>query len=356
MQYLITCQMLHWHVTLSFAAVMARAVCMHQHALDKAVISAVRRGETSDLVPLIHEGCNLSYVDSRWGKSALMFAVERGDKQQVEILLSEGAPVNMSHWPAYMDPTKQDDAVFKGITCLMMAVLKGHVDLLETLLQRGAVFGMLEKSTTVLHMAAYAGQAEMVERLLSLGMCPDVQDDGGNSPLSLSVNKGQSAVLRFWCRNFLKNFWSDTWHHNEHLATVRVLLRHGARVNVMNSFMLNTVAVYLLDSVCRQNTFPTDKCSYKIASVRLLQGAGEHVPEGIHCSLHGNIHANVHPPLVVKDPKPLSLLSLSRYYVRQHLLNVHHGRNLFTTVPKLCIPRELKSFLLYDVDIPLGNV
>ena len=111
-------------------------------------------------------------------------AAERGDAQELERLLREGADVNAS----------QGD----GMTALHWASMNGRTDLVEMLLYAGAT---VQPSTrlggyTPLHLASNEGHAAVVLELLGGGADPDVMTTTGVSALHLAAESGDPETVQ----------------------------------------------------------------------------------------------------------------------------------------------------------------
>jgi len=86
--------------------------------------------------------------------AALIVAVEKGHRNIVSLLLDRGADVSK---------------VVKGTTALITAVEQGHQDIVSLLLERGADVSKVVRGTTALNRAAFKGQQDIVSLLLDRG-------------------------------------------------------------------------------------------------------------------------------------------------------------------------------------------
>ena len=124
-------------------------------------------------------------------------AARAGDLDRVQKLVVQGADVN--------------GRAIKEETPLMHAALAGKGDVVNYLLQRGAnIEARNQHGLTALHAAAYGGHTDIVTLLISKGL--DVNEASNRfqvSPLSLASEEN-------------------------HVETVKELLRHGADVHATN--------------------------------------------------------------------------------------------------------------------------
>lgn len=115
-----------------------------------------------------------------------------------EILLSNGADVNATN--------DQD------FTLLHYAAFRGQANIAKILLDKGADVNTRTKyEQTPLHRAALNGQVTMVDILLANGADVNAKDRLGETPLDLSVERLMEGYNR------------------EHMEVKEILEKHGAR-------------------------------------------------------------------------------------------------------------------------------
>ena len=120
-------------------------------------------------------------MDSLSGKIPLLLAVERGDVELVESLLSAGA-----------DPNLGDTA---GMTPLSLASLKGNYSMVKVLLSYGARLD-LRTPYPPLTMAIKGGNPEIVRELINRGMEVNYSDSEGITPLHLAARLGHAEIVK----------------------------------------------------------------------------------------------------------------------------------------------------------------
>ncbi|KAL4168594.1 hypothetical protein KRP22_011992 [Phytophthora ramorum] len=112
-----------------------------------------------------------------------------------------------------------NDIDVDGFTALMVAAAEGHRDVVRALLRRGADVGVRthELRSTALHFAAKNGDAEIVAALCECDTAVvDCWNVNADTPLIWACIEGRAAA-------------------------VKVLLKHGADVNVLNQFGASTL-------------------------------------------------------------------------------------------------------------------
>lgn len=130
--------------------------------------------------------------------SDIHYAAEVGSIRQVKKFLNKDIDVNAKE--------KGEN----GETPLHVAALHGHKDIVEFLIESGAMVDSRDNDgRTPLHPAGWAGETEVATILIRHGADVNAQDNFGDTPLHRAVHKGRKK-------------------------TVQCLLRHGADVNLSN--------------------------------------------------------------------------------------------------------------------------
>lgn len=116
--------------------------------------------------------------------TALYTASQAGQKQVVEVLLREGAAVNVDRLIAYQP--------------LHVAAWPGRTAVAELLLDAGAEIDVpaYTSGDTPIHLAVEKGKTEMVRFLLSRGADATIADAGGITPLYTAVPKNYVDIVR----------------------------------------------------------------------------------------------------------------------------------------------------------------
>ncbi len=180
---------------------------------------AVNKKNLKAIELLLAQGADINSRDKN-NETPLGAAVFRGQKETVSLLLSHGADVNAAYirecefrgaiplhialrWGhfeiARMLVLKGANVnavgLWEGVTPLHMAV-KDRA-LLELMLEHGGqINSRASDGTTCLHLAAQAGQDDLVRYLIAKGASVNAQDRNGNTPLHLAAKTGRRASCR----------------------------------------------------------------------------------------------------------------------------------------------------------------
>jgi ankyrin repeat protein len=116
------------------------------------------------------------------GNTPLMWAASVGNEQLVELLIDQGASVNLQN--------------FVGETALYIAAARGFEKICALLIENGSNtrFSTLEGSSP-LHIAAASGHVSIVYLLATRGAYLNSTDEEGDTPLHYAVREGQKQVV-----------------------------------------------------------------------------------------------------------------------------------------------------------------
>eukprot|EP00977_Amphora_coffeiformis_P000226 scaffold75_cov165-Amphora_coffeaeformis.AAC.2 len=179
---------------------------------------------------LICAGAHLDVKDSR-GRTPLVTACERRNKNVLEILLENGADTE-AH-PNFPNRTPLEQAIEdnmidiarlllektngfshpRALKMLQQAMLAGDYETARRLHKAGVDVGARFKyGKTALHYACYQGHEFMVHYLLGARVNVNAADDGGDTPLFVATR--------------------ESTHGNTPIAIIQELLQAGADVNI----------------------------------------------------------------------------------------------------------------------------
>lgn len=164
--------------------------------------------------------------------------VKSGDSGQAHALITPDLDIN-----------ERDSS---GMAAIHFAVFKGHIELVEMLLDNGAEVNIAVKSSRAklrlnvplhefspLHIAAHLNEPEIAGLLIALGADVNQRTDAGESPLHLAVRRGNDQLVELLIANGAhvdaKDFEDYTPLHNAawngRLAVVEMLVNSGADIN-----------------------------------------------------------------------------------------------------------------------------
>lgn len=149
---------------------------------------------------LMVAGAIISMRDKR-GNTALHIACQDGSTDIVRTLLEpvryQETMNNNYDIPYQAIPQDFTIANYEGKTCLHLAALNGHLDIVEILETYGVNLNMKDLKTgrTILHSACLAGDIHLVRRLVKSKACViNARAYDGSTPFDLARIKGDEAI------------------------------------------------------------------------------------------------------------------------------------------------------------------
>lgn len=170
---------------------------------DTALHDAAAEGHDKIIRILLDHGAGINAIGRDSYYTPLSIAVEGGFENAVEILLENGADVN---------------AITAGPSALQTAVIEGHDEIVQSLIDYGADIHLrFDDGTTILQLASRYGYEDIVHTLLSSGA--KINARGGEYGSAL-----QAAAA------------------NGHLNVVKYLRQHGAYLNAKGKYQSALIA------------------------------------------------------------------------------------------------------------------
>ena len=140
---------------------------------------AIRQDKPTEITSLLQRGFDPNAPDER-GQLALYLAMREGSFKVAEALLNH-------------PDLRVDAANAAGETALMMAALRGHLDWVKRLLQRGAQIE--REGWTPLHYAASGPGTPVVALLLDRGAKVDALAPNRSTPLLMAARYGAEETV-----------------------------------------------------------------------------------------------------------------------------------------------------------------
>jgi len=195
-------------------------------SLASSLHEAAERGDLQQVRLLLSEGLSVNARDDRQ-RTSLHWAVQEGHEPVAKLLVAGGADVNA-----------RDKG---GFTPLVEAVAHEDLGIAELLVQNGAdVNAVAEQGTSVLHAAATVREAESVRFLLARGADVSARDADGETPLHRAVMTPQLNLLEEAREGFL---------------TEELLLGAGADVNAASTDGTTPLGWAVMESNTKQAMF-----------------------------------------------------------------------------------------------------
>lgn len=179
-----------------------------------AISCAVEGGKLEILKLLDENGANVTERESQRG-GAIAIALYKGNEPMVRYLVARGVAVNgedkLRYRPLLLLPANANNLKMAqllielgadvnqiaspGTTALETAVERGHVPMINFLLERGAKVNLREGQRTPLHIAAAQGNREVVALLLRHGADVAAKDRSGQTALQVAAQSGKREIV-----------------------------------------------------------------------------------------------------------------------------------------------------------------
>ena len=263
--------------------------------LEDKLMQATMHGCTECLDKLIKAGADVNKT-GKYKITALMWASKYGHLDCVKLLVAAGADL-------YMTDTF-------GKTALMNAIAGQNDGCTQTLLKAGPNLKVVHKyNQTALKYAASTVNRDCIKWLLDAGA--EVEDDVTDMYINAVVELEHPVLAVEEVKIY---------------RCIQLLLKVGGYIN--QSRGKNALETYIKNN--------KTSCGF---IQMLLLAAGETVNDRIKTKM-------------MKCCKnKFSLKHLSREAVRKQMIRARPHNNLIEAVPKLNIPAELESYLVYDVSL-----
>ncbi|MDX6303668.1 MAG: hypothetical protein QOI77_637 [Blastocatellia bacterium] len=150
---------------------------------EEPLVKAASKNDATEVARLALSGADVNVVDKATNMTGLGYAIENGNRDMINVLLSAGAGLNVAN--------------ARGETPLMFLRENVTADVVRDLLSAGAEVNARDESgTTVLLRFAALGSFEAVKELLDAGAKIDAKDDDGNTVLMSAAQNEDTRLLR----------------------------------------------------------------------------------------------------------------------------------------------------------------
>jgi ankyrin repeat protein len=203
-------------------------LCEESDCTATMLHEAAHHGREELVQFLLDHNADTAARDSRYDRSALMWAAKQGHFQVVDVLTKKSTDINMCD--------------MRGYTALLIAAKNKRWDVTKLLSQRGGNVKTCDWSgSNVLHFAAESGPTEFVAYLLDMGQIDiECRNKYEQTPLWLAARSGRLEVTQLLLEHranlYVQDMKGCTPLHvaaaGGHLHIVQVLLQHDARPSV----------------------------------------------------------------------------------------------------------------------------
>jgi ankyrin repeat protein len=141
---------------------------------------AIKRDDAQAIRALLQRGFDPNTLDPK-GVGGLYLALREPSLKAAAVLID---------WPK----TNVEIRTLQDESPLMMAALKGHLEIARKLIARGA--DVNKTGWTPLHYAATGGHLEIMELLLEQHAYIDAESPNGSTPLMMAAHYGTAAAVK----------------------------------------------------------------------------------------------------------------------------------------------------------------
>ena len=142
--------------------------------------NAIRQDNAQKVSELLARGFDVNTIDPK-GQTGLYLALREPSPKAAQVLID---------WPK----TDVNKLNAQGESILMLAALKGQLDLADRLIKKGA--DVNKTGWTPLHYAASGGHAALISLLLENNAYIDAESPNGSTPLMMAAMYGSEASVK----------------------------------------------------------------------------------------------------------------------------------------------------------------
>ena len=185
---------------------------------DNALLEAIRKNNLADVLHIIENGANINPNTDNFMflKSPLFLAIDSGNEQIVEALISKGAKMDINDsngdYPIHFAVRHKKKEIIcvladhradidirnrrYQISPLEIAIIGGNKEIVETLVSNGAKINLQDTHGDFpIHKAIYYDNEEIVSILIKHGAIVDAKDKYGETPLHKAVERNNKQII-----------------------------------------------------------------------------------------------------------------------------------------------------------------
>lgn len=177
---------------------------------DAELLEAAKAGRLDDVKRAVAANPSSAGTPAATGETPVMAALYRGHHEVVAALVEAGAPLDIFAGAALgrtdvlgaelaANPSSVNAHAYDGWTPLHLAAFFGRTDAVERLLAGGADIAATSRNSltnTPLHAAVAGGHIETAMRLIERGAPVQVGDSGGHTPLHIAAEAGYASLVK----------------------------------------------------------------------------------------------------------------------------------------------------------------
>ena len=210
------------------------------------LIDAISENNLAEVVTLIADGVEVNPQSTLWLDSPLQVAIFKGHKEILETLISKGARVDMRDSDGYFPIHK--------------AVKRNQKEIVEILLKNGADVDAkcsMRTPPTPISYAIQEANIEIVDTLLQYGAKIDQPDKYGNTPILEAVYTSQKEILEIFLKTYpdlTKPCFNSILHfavYNNNMPDIaEMLLDYGVEIDAYDG---GVTPIHIAVEFCENN-------------------------------------------------------------------------------------------------------
>ncbi len=261
-------------------------VDFHEAAHIPPLIFSIIHKKTKITRYLLEHGANVNISTSQ-DESALHVSIQLEDNDMIKLLLDFGAEVTLKDTVNNPELLTlfNDESVFSSneVSCFSSAKQGDLVRLSLTCNKNNSLFKSNQHGHTLLHLATYSGNREMIIYLLNKGLNIDEEDNNANTALNIAVKfqNYDDIVALLIKRNATLDHKNSQSHspltsalRNGYSYIAKMLIDNGANIHIFDN--LHTPLTLVHEAISK---YPHNAKAFRELETELLiQGADVDIP------------------------------------------------------------------------------